>query len=184
MAELTSRRGIDLAAEGPSPEGRIPPQAVDIEEQILGAMLLDKEAIARVVEVVDDSAFHAERNRKIFQAIIRLFDKGEPADSITVAEELRRKGELDRVGGEAYLVELTMKVSSTANVEYHARIILEKALMRNLIVESGRISTRAYSQTEDAFDLLDEAEQAIFRISQARMKRNFVSMDKAVHDTL
>jgi replicative DNA helicase len=184
MAEMTSRRGIDLAAEALSPEGRIPPQAVDIEEQIIGAMLLDKEAISRVVEVVDDGAFHAERNRKIFQAIIRLFEKGEPADSITVAEELRRKGELDGAGGEAYLVELTMKVSSTANVEYHARIVLEKALMRSLIAESGKISARAYSQTEDAFDLLDQAEQAIFRISEARMKRNFVSMDKAVHDTL
>jgi replicative DNA helicase len=184
MAEMTARRGIDLAAEAASPEGRVPPQAVDIEEQILGAMLLDKEAIARVVEVVDDDAFHAERNRKVFQAIIRLFDKGEPADSITVAEELRRKGELERVGGEGYLVELTMKVSSTANVEYHARIVLEKALMRSLIAESGRIATRAYSQTEDAFDLLDQAEQAIFRISEAQMKRKFVSMDKAVHDTL
>lgn len=184
MAETTSRRGIDLAPEALSPEGRVPPQAVEIEEQILGAMLLDKEAIARVVEVVDDGAFHAERNRRIFQAIIRLFDRGEPADAITVGEELRRKGDLDSVGGEGYLADLTVKVSSTANVEYHARIILEKALMRNLIAESGKISARAYNQTEDAFDLLDQAEQAIFRISEARLKRNFVGMDKAVHDTL
>jgi len=184
MAEMTSRRGIDLAAEAPSSEGRLPPQAVEIEEQILGAMLLEKEAIARVIEVVSEEAFHSERHRKIYQAILRLFDKGEPADSITVAEELRRKGELESSGGEAYLVELTMKVSSAANVEYHARIVLEKALMRNLIAESGKIAARAYSQTEDAFELLDQAEQAIFRISEARMKRNFVSMDKAVHDTL
>jgi replicative DNA helicase len=184
MAELTSRRGIDLESDATPREGRIPPQAIDIEEQVLGAMLLDKEAIARVLEVLDHSAFHADRNRKVFQAIIQLFEKGEPADSITVAEELRRKGELDAAGGEQYLVELTLKVASTANVEYHARIILEKALMRSLITESGAIASRAYSQTEDAFDLLDQAEQAIFRISEARMKRNFVSMDKAVHDTL
>lgn len=184
MAEITGRRTIDLAAEAVPPQGRIAPQAVEIEEQILGAMLLDKEAIARVVEVVDDAAFHADRNRKIFQAILRLFERGEPADSITVGEELRRKGDLEGVGGEAYLAELTMKVSSTANVEYHARIVLEKAVMRSLITESGKIASRAYSQTEDAFDLLDQAEQAIFRISEARMKRNFVSMDKAVHDTL
>jgi len=184
MAEMTARRGIDLASEVTSGEGRIPPQAVEIEEQILGAMLLDKEAIARVIEVLDQEAFHAERNRKVFQAIVQLFEKGEPADSITVAEELRRRGELDAAGGEAYLVELTMKVSSTANVEYHARIVLEKAIMRSLISESGKITARAYNQTEDAFDLLDQAEQSIFRISEARMKRNFVSMDKAVHDTL
>src|SRR5512143_1281103 len=168
MAESEGRRGIDLAAETTvPPEGRVAPQAVEIEEQILGAMRLDKEAIARVVEVLDDTALHAERNRKIFRAIVRLFDRGEPADSITVGEELRRKSELDGVGGEAYLCELTMKVSSTANVEYHARIVLEKAVMRSLISESGKISARAYSQTEDAFDLLDQAEQAIFRISES-----------------
>ena len=184
MADLTTRRGIDLAPESVPAGGRIPPQAIDIEEQILGAMLLEKEAIARVFEVLDYTAFHADRNRKIFQAISRLFEKGEPVDSITLGEELRRSGDLDAVGGETYLVDLTMKVSSTANVEYHARIVLEKALMRSLIFESGRIAERAFHPTEDAFDLLDQAEQAIFRISESRMKRNFVDMERAVHDTL
>jgi len=184
MAETVIRRGIDLPVERLQSEGRVPPQAVEIEEQILGAMLLEKEAIAKVIEVLDDEAFHAERNRKIYQAIIALFDRSEPADSITVAEELRRRGQLESVGGEVYLVELTMKVTSGANVEYHARIVLEKALMRKLIIESGAIAGRAFSQTEDAFDQLDQAEQAIFKISQWRLKRNFVSMDRAVHDTL
>jgi replicative DNA helicase len=184
MADGTSRRGIDLAAERQLPEGRVPPQAVDIEEQVLGAMLLEKEAIAKVIEVVDDEVFHAERNRRIFQAIMVLFERGEPADTITVAEELRRRGQLESAGGESYLVELTMKVASAANVEYHARIVLEKALMRKLIGETTAIAGRAYNQTEDAFDLLDQAEQAIFKISEWRLKRNYVSMDKAVHDTL
>jgi replicative DNA helicase len=179
-----SLRHIEASTERPLPEGRIPPQAVDIEEQVLGAMLLEKEAIARAVEVLDEEVFHAERNKKIFQAIIRLFERSEPADVITVAEELRRRGQLEGVGGEAYLVELTMKVTSAANVEYHARIVLEKALMRRLISESSAIAGRAFNQTEDAFDLLDQAEQAIFKISEWRLKRNFVSMDKAVHDTL
>jgi len=184
MAEMTSRRGIDLVPERGAAEGRIPPQAVDIEEQILGAMLLEKEAIAKVIEVLDEDAFHSEKNRKIYQAVMTLFERSEPADSITVAEELRRRGQLDAAGGESYLVELTMKVTSGANVEYHARIVLEKALMRKLIGESSTIAARAYSQTEDAFDLLDQAEQAIFKISEWRLKRNYVSMDKAVHDTL
>ena len=179
-----SLRHIESPAERPVTEGRIPPQAVDIEEQVLGAMLLEKEAIGRAVEVLDEEVFHAERNKKIFQAIVRLFERSEPADVITVAEELRRRGQLEGVGGEAYLVELTMKVTSAANVEYHARIVLEKALMRRLISESGAIASRAFNQTEDAFDLLDQAEQAIFKISEWRLKRNFVSMDKAVHDTL
>ena len=184
MAEQVVQRGIDLSMERTQTEGRVPPQAVEIEEQVLGAMLLEKEAISKVIEVLDEEAFHADRNRKIYQAIIALFERSEPADSITVAEELRRRGQLESVGGEVYLVELTMRVTSGANVEYHARIVLEKALMRKLITESGMIAGRAFSASEDAFDLLDQAEQAIFRISQWRLKRNFVSMDRAVHDTL
>ena len=95
MADGTTRRGIDLAADRQLPEGRVPPQAVDIEEQVLGAMLLEKEAIAKVIEVVDDEVFHSERNRRIFQAIMALFERGEPADTITLAEELRRRGQLE-----------------------------------------------------------------------------------------
>jgi replicative DNA helicase len=183
MADGLIRR-TDLTAERAVSEGRIPPQAVEIEEQVLGAMLLEKEAVSKVIEVLDEEAFHAERNRRIFKAIIVLFERSEPADVITVAEELRRQGVLENAGGEAYLVELTMKVTSAANVEYHARIVLEKALMRRLITETSGIAGRAYSQAEDAFDLLDQAEQAIFKISEWRLKRNFVSMDRAVHDTL
>ncbi len=137
-----------------------------------------------MIEVLDEDAFHSDKNRKIYRAILVLFERGEPADTITVAEELRRRGQLDAAGGESYLVELTMKVTSGANVEYHARIVLEKALMRKLISETSSIASRAYSSTEDVFDLLDQAEQAIFRISEWRLKRNYVSMDKAVHDTL
>jgi replicative DNA helicase len=182
MENMTRR--VEGTVDRPITEGRVPPQAVDIEEQVIGAMLLEREAVARAVEVLDDEAFHADRNRRVFQAIIALFERSEPADIITVAEELRRRGHLDGVGGEAYLVELTMKVTSAANVEYHARIVLEKALLRRLISESGNIAARAYNASEDAFDLLDQAEQAIFKISEWRLKKNFESMDKAVHDTL
>jgi replicative DNA helicase len=179
MAEAVIRRATDAAAEG-----RVPPNAVEIEEQVLGAMLLEKDAISRALEVLDRDVFYAERHRKVFEAIVALFERNEPADSITVAEELRRRGDLESVGGEAALVELTLKVTSGANVEYHSRILVERGLMRRLISESGKIASRAYSQTEDAFHLLDEAEQAIFKISEWRLKGNFVSMEKAVHDTL
>ena len=184
MAELSRGGGIDLVPERQQSDGRIPPHAVDIEEQILGAMLLEKEAISKAIEVLDEDAFHAERNRKVFQAIVGLFERGEPADSITVTEELRRRGQLESAGGQSYLVELTMKVSSSANVEYHARIVLERAILRKLISETNKISARAFSPTEDAFDLLDDAEQAIFRISEWRLKKSFVSMDRALHSTL
>lgn len=166
------------------PEGRIPPQAVDIEAYVLGAMLLEKEAISKAIEVIDEDAFHADYHRKIFQGMIALFERSEPVDTITLAEELRRRGHLEVVGGEAYLVELTMKVTSGANVEHHARIVLEKSLMRHLITASSTIASRAFSPTEDAFDLLDESEQMIFKISERRLKRSFVSMSHAVHDAI
>lgn len=184
MAEAVIRRGIDLAVERPLPEGRVPPQAVDVEAQVLGAMLLEKEAISKVIEVLEEDAFHAEYHRKIYQAMIAMFERSEPVDTITLAEELRRRGHLEVVGGEPYLVELTMQVTSAANVEYHARIVLEKALMRNLIAATSAVAARAFAPTEDAFDLLDQAEQAIFRISEKRLKKSFVTMHSAVHDTL
>ncbi len=184
MPETLMRRGIEFATERGTQEGRIAPQAVDIEAQVLGSMLLEREAIAKVIEVLDEDAFHADYHRKIYQAILAMFDRSEPVDIITLAEELRRRGHLEVVGGEPYLVELTMKVTSAANVEFHAKIVLEKSLMRNLIVASSSIAMRAYQPTEDAFDLLDEAEQSIFQISEKRLKKSFVSMHKAVHDTI
>jgi len=191
MAEQVTKSAIDLAVHQPLAsddaarrEGRVPPQAVDIEAQVLGAMLLEREAIAKVIEVLDEEAFHADYHRKIYQAIVTLFERSEPVDTITLSEELRRRGQLDLIGGEAYLVELTMKITSGANVEYHAKIVLEKSLMRNLITASSALAGRAYSSAEDAFDLLDEAEQTIFKISEKRLKRSFASMHKAVHDTL
>ncbi|MER3523439.1 MAG: replicative DNA helicase [Ignavibacteria bacterium] len=167
-----------------SAEGRIPPQAVEIEAQVLGAMLLEREAIPRVIEVLDEDAFHAEYHRKIFKAILAMFDRSEPVDIITLAEELRRRGDLDTIGGETYLAELTMKVSSPANAEYHAKIVLEKYLMRSLISVASQLAARGYNTSEDAFELLDEAEQAIFQISEKRLKKTFTQMAKAVHDTL
>jgi replicative DNA helicase len=156
---------------------------VEIEAQVLGAMLLEREAIPRVIEVLDEDAFHAEYHRKIFKAILTMFDRSEPVDIITLAEELRRRGELEVVGGEAYLAELTMKVSSPANAEYHAKIILEKYLQRSLISAASTIAARGYNPSEDAFELLDEAEQMIFHISEKRLKKTFTQMHKAVHDT-
>ncbi len=180
MAEAIIRRETGLA----STQGRIPPQAVDVEAQVLGAMLIEREAITKAIELLDEEAFHADYHRKIFQAMLSLFERSEPVDTITLAEELRRRGDLDVVGGEPYLVELTMKVTSAANVEYHARILLEKSLMRGLITTSSTIASRAFNEAEDAFDVLDAAEQSIFKISERRMKKSYVSMNQAVHDTI
>ena len=182
MAE--PRKIFDLSGAGGSVEGRVPPQAVDVEAAVLGGMLLEKEAIAKAIEVLDETAFYKPAHQQIFSAMIGLFERSEPVDLITLIEELRRRGQLEKIGGEFYLSELTTKVTSAANIEFHAHIVLEKALMRQLIASSAEVASRAFNETEDALELLDEAEQRIFQISEQRMKKNFVSMNTAVHSTM
>jgi replicative DNA helicase len=183
MAE--PRKIVDFNTQQPvSSEGRVPPQAMDVEVAVLGAMLIEKEAISKAIEILDDSAFYKPAHQSIYRAMMALFERSEPVDLITMTEELRRRGELEKIGGEYYLTELTSQVSSAANVDYHAHIVLEKALMRQLIHSSSEVINRAYSETEDALGLLDEAEQKIFDISEQRMKKSFVSMNTAVHKTM
>src|SRR3989304_5828664 len=183
MAE--PRRIFDLGSSGQPPtEGRVPPQAVDVEMAVLGAMLLEKGALAKAIEILDESCFYKTAHQRIFEGMPALCERSEPVDLIPLIDELRRRAELEKVGGEYYLTELTTKVTSAANVEYHAHIVLEKALMRQLIVSSSDVISRAYNETEDALDLLDEAEQKIFQISDPRMKKGFVTMNTAVHSTM
>jgi replicative DNA helicase len=168
----------------PSSGGRIPPQAVDVEKAVLGAMLIDREAVPKALEVVDDNGFYNPLHQKIFRAMNSLFERSEPIDAVTVTEEMRKLGTLDPSTDPLYLTELTMNVSTAANIEYHARIILEKSLMRSLISASGEIASRAYNETEDALDLLDEAEGKIFQISERRLKKSFTSLGSALADTM
>nr|MBP6673266.1 intein-containing replicative DNA helicase [Bacteroidota bacterium] len=164
--------------------GRVPPQAMDVEMSVLGAMLMEKEAISRALEILDEEAFYKPAHVEIFKAIINLFERNEAADSITVVEELRRAGKLDSIGGPLYVADLTMHVTSAANVEYHAKIVLEKALLRSLISTSTEITSRAFNEQDDALDLLDEAENKIFQISEKRMKKTFTAMKDAVFSTM
>ncbi len=182
MAE--ARRLTDIVGASTQAEGRVPPQAIDVETAVLGAMLLDKEAIAKALEVLGAESFYRPAHQSIFSAMTSLFERSEPVDLITLTEELRRRGELEKIGGEFYLTELAGRVSSAANVEYHAHIVLEKALMRQLIGASSEVISRAYNETEDALGLLDEAEQKIFDISEQRLKKGFISMNAAVHKTM
>ena len=157
-------------------EGRVPPQAVEVEQAVLGAMLIEKEAVPKALEVLDQDSFYRDAHAKIFQAMIALFDKSEPIDVTTVSEELRRRSQFDAVGGPYYLTELTMKVTSAANVEAHAYIVLEKAILRRLIEASSEIVKLSYNPAEDPLELLDEAEQKIFQIAERRLKKTFTSM--------
>jgi len=172
----------DSAAELQS-GGRIPPQAVDVEKAVLGAMLIDKEAAPKTLDILETESFYNPVHQKIFRSMVSLFEKSEPIDAVTVVEELRRRGELNPAEDPLYITELTMNVTSAANVEYHARIVLEKALMRSLISSASGIASRAYSDTEDALDLLDEAEASIFQISERRLKKTFTPINRALHET-
>jgi replicative DNA helicase len=177
MADLEQKFGNDISA------GRIPPQAVDVERSVLGAMLIDREALPKALEVLDDSAFYNPTHQKYFKAMTALFEKAEPVDSVTLVEELRRRGQLNPTEDPVYIAQLTMNVSSSANVEYHARIVLEKALKRGLIAASTDVASRAYNETEDALDLLDDAETKIFQISERRLKKAATPIKRAITDT-
>lgn len=165
--------------------GRIPPQAVDVEMAVLGAMLLQPDAtVSNVLSLLTREAFYKEAHRTILDAIIDLFQKQQPIDLITVGDVLRRKEQLDAVGGLYYLTELTNEVVSPAHVEYHCRIVLEKAIKRHLIEISTGIVGDAYLESADAFELIDEAEEKIFALSESYIKQSFVEVRTIVKPLL
>lgn len=150
------------------------PQAVEAEASVLGAMLLERDAIARAVELLDETCFYLDSHRVIFTGIALLYDRGVAVDSVTVTEELKKRKQLDKAGGASYLSMLLERVATGANVEYHSRIVLEKAMLRKLIQSATGIVQRSYEGAEDIDKLLDDAEGMIFGIRQSRLKRGFV----------
>ncbi len=153
-------------------KGKLPPQALDLEEAVLGAMMIDKEAIDTVIDILHPDVFYKEQHTLIYNALFQLFQESQPTDLLTVSEQMRKDGTLDAIGGDYYLVNLTQKVASTAHVEYHARIILEKYIKRSLIGISSEIIEDAYDETADVFGLLDGAEAKLFEISQGNLKKS------------
>jgi replicative DNA helicase len=164
--------------------GRVPPQAIDVEKSVLGAMLIEREAIPQVVEILPPDAFYDNKHQKIYEATQDLFQRGNPVDLVTLTEELRRRDELEDIGGAYYLTELTTQVASAANVEYHSRIIAEKSLLRKMIETMTTVVRKAYDPGADAFELLDEAESKIFQISDNQLRKAASPMNEVVKDTL
>lgn len=164
--------------------GRVPPQAVDVEKSVLGAMLIEREAIPQAIEVLPPEAFYSDKHQHIYEAILSLFERGNPVDLVTLTEELKRRDQLEAVGGSYYLTELTTEVASAANVEYHARIIAEKSLLRKMIETMTTIVGQAYDPSADAFELLDQAESKIFQISDSQLRKAAAPMNEVVKDTL
>lgn len=164
--------------------GKVPPQAVELEEAVLGAIMLEKDALASIIDVIRPDAFYKESHRTIFQAITRLFAKTEPIDILTVTNELKFTGELELAGGPFYIAQLTNRVASAANTEFHARIILQKFIQRELIRISSEIIKDAYEDTTDVFSLLDKAENQLFSVGENNMRRNYLDMHSLVRDAV
>jgi len=164
--------------------GKVPPQAVDLEEAVLGAIMLEKDALAAIIDVIRPDAFYKESHQIIYSAITRLFAKTEPIDILTVTNELKFAGELEQAGGPFYIAQLTNRVASAANTEFHARIILQKFIQRELIRISSEIIRDAYEDTTDVFNLLDKAENQLFSVGETNMRRNYLDMHSLIREAV
>ena len=153
-------------------KGKVPPQAVDLEEVVLGAMMIDKRGVDEIIDILHPEVFYKSAHQYIFEAIFKLFESSEPVDLLTVSNQLRKDQKLEQVGGDFYLVQLTQKVSSSAHIEFHARIILQKYIQRSLIKISNEIIEESYDETTDVFDLLDTAESKLYEVTQGNIKRS------------
>lgn len=164
--------------------GKVPPQAKELEEAVLGAVMLEKSAFDVIVEILKPECFYVESHQRIFRTMQALQQKNSPIDLLTVVEELKFREELDLVGGPFYVTKLTNSVVSSANIEYHARIILQKFIQRELIKISSEIIGDAYEDSTDVFELLDMAESKLFEITNNHLKRDYVSIDSVLVQTI
>ena len=153
-------------------QGKLPPQAIDLEEAVLGAMLIDKKGVDEVIDLLQPDVFYKSSHQYIFKSILNLFKDSQPIDLLTVSEDLKKNEKLESIGGDYYLVQLTQKISSSAHIEFHARIILQKFIQRSLIRISNEIIESAYKESIDVFDLLDEAESKLYDIAQGNIKKS------------
>ena len=156
--------------------GKLPPQAIELEEAVLGALLLEREALTTVIEILRPESFYKDSHQLIYKSVIQLYDKSEPVDLLTVTNQLRENGELEIVGGAYYVTQLTTKVNSAVNVEFHARIVAEQSIKRDLIQIATEIHTQAYDETTDVFDLLNLAESRLYGVSEANIRKNYEDM--------
>lgn len=159
-----------------------PPASPEVEIAILGAILMDNDSVPKVIEILKPEHFYDPKHQFIFSAVLNLYESNEPISTVSLYEELKKDNKLDEVGGAAFISKLTQDISSAANVDYHARLILEKWILRQLISTSMEIASSAFEGREDVFDLLDEAESKIFSISEEGTKESFVPMKKAVKE--
>ena len=162
--------------------GHKQPQSLDMEEAVLGALMIDQEAYALVAEILKPESFYDKRNQLIYKAIQELSTEQRPVDIMTVQDQLQSNGELEEAGGTPYIMQINMKIGSSAHIEYHARVIAQKALARQLITFSSYVQTCAYDPTMDVKDLMQEAEAQLYAISQQNMKKDYTQSDPVITD--
>ncbi len=181
LSTTVRRIGLSSVSEN---LGKLPPQAVEIEEAVLGALMLERDALSNVIDILHAESFYRDANQEIYRAIVELFNDSQPIDIKTVTHQLRKSGKLELVGGAYHVAELTTKVNSAANIEYHARIIAEQSIKRELIKISSEIQRDAYEDTIDVFKLLDRAEQSLFDVSESHIRKNYDKMSSLLHQAI
>ena len=166
--------------EGITEIGKVQPQSRDFEEAVLGAMMLEKNALNDVIDILKVESFYVDAHQKIFSVIHDLFQQSQPIDILTVTEELRKRGELEMIGGAYYISLLTNRVASSANIQFHARVIAQKHILRELIRISSETARDAYEESADVFELLDKAEKDLFSVAQGNIRKNWDSMSDII----
>src|SRR6056300_293744 len=161
-------------------DGKIPPQAIDLEEAVLGAMLIDEKGVNEIIELLSPEVFYKRSHQLIYESIERLFRESEPIDLLTVSADLKKNKNFEPAGGDFYLISLSQKVSSSAHIEFHSRIILQKYILRKLITISNEIIQKSYNESTDVMDLLDEAESKLYDVAQGNIKTSTESAQNLV----
>jgi len=179
-ASNQARKGTVISLE----KGKIPPQAIELEQAVLGAMMIDKKGVDDVIDILSPETFYKIENQHVYNAIYGLFKDSQPIDLLTVSDRLIKDGNLQKAGGDVYLINLTQKVSSSAHIEFHARIVLQKFIQRKLIGISNDIIKESYDETIDVFELLDSAEAKLFEVSQGSLKRSSETAEGLVAQAL
>ncbi|MFO0752246.1 MAG: replicative DNA helicase [Thermodesulfovibrionales bacterium] len=163
---------------------KVPPQNIEAEQSVLGSVIFDNEALPKVLEVLSPDDFYRESHRRLYNAMLDLFDRNEPIDIITLTDHLKKNNDLDTVGGIAYLTTLANSVPTSANIRYHSKIVREKALMRALIQTATHITAKVYEDSLDADEMVDHAEKMVFDIADKRTKVSFSDMKSIVKDSI
>jgi len=165
-------------------DGKLQPQAIDLERAVLGALMIDNESLSDTIDSLHPEYFYKREHQKIFEAIVKLFNNTQPVDILTVTEELKKMGEIDFIGGFSYISELTNNIASASNTEFHARIIAEKFIKRSLISISNNIINDAFNESVDIFDLLSTAEEKLFTVTEGTLRKSYDKMSVLIKGAL